>query len=94
MIPVSSAAKQAGAPSQMSEDLTFIRAAEDKAPTVGYLVKLLERKRTTAHYLLKPSITIPARPFLPTPEAVTPGLVKVTEYYLTQLASGQKPKAP
>lgn len=81
-IPVSKEAERAGPPSELEKDLMFLRASEDKAPTVGYLVEMKERKRTTAHYLLKPSVTIPDRPILPTEEQVRPDLEKVATWYL------------
>jgi hypothetical protein len=90
MIPVSKAAERAGPPSDMAADLTFIRASKDKAPTIGYLVEMKQRRRTTAHYLLRKSVSIPARPMLPSAAQITPDLVKVTEFYLTGLVSGKK----
>jgi len=87
MIPVSSQAKSAQkSGSRLGKDLIRIPAKKGADPaTLGYLVEPAKRRKMVAHYLLKPSVYIPARPYIPTANQAAPVCAKVAQWYVRQL---------
>lgn len=90
-LPATREARQAGSPRNFSRKLFFVPARSGNA--IGWLAERIKKARKgekageiRRHYLLKASVTIPARRFMPTEQQFAPEGLKVTEQYLREIS--------